>query len=80
MPVIPVYFDFLNSRFFYFLGKINWRIRTLRVPTEAFNKKGRTVDIYLGDLIPVEEIEKRTDDGDLADFLYQKTYEAKKIG
>lgn len=80
VPVIPVYFDFLNSRFFYFLGKINWRIRTLRVPTEAFNKKGRTVDIYLGDLIPVEEIEKRTDDGDLADFLYQKTYEAKKIG
>ena len=42
VPVYPVYFDFLNSRFFYWLGRIDWRIRTLRIPAEAFNKRGRT--------------------------------------
>ena len=49
VPVYPVYFDFLNSRFFYWLGRIDWRIRTLRIPAEAFNKRGRTVDVYIGE-------------------------------
>ena len=45
VPVYPVYFDFLNSRFFYWLGSISWKIRTLRIPAEAFNKRGKTVDV-----------------------------------
>ena len=77
-PVYPVYFDFLNTRFFYWLGKIDWRIRTLRIPTEAFNKRGKTVDVYIGDPIAPEEIQQFTDDKELADFLYARTYGAKK--
>lgn len=77
-PVIPVYFDFVNSGFFYFLGKIDWRIRTLRVPTEAFNKRGTVVDVYIGNPIPAEKIQRMKDDTELADFLYQATYDAKK--
>lgn len=76
-PIYPVYFDFLNSRFFYWLGRIDWRIRTLRIPAEAFNKRGRTVDIYIGDPINPEEIQG-LDDKELAEFLYKKTYGAKK--
>lgn len=78
VPVYPVYFDFLNSRFFYWLGKIDWRIRTLRIPTEAFNKRGKTVDVYIGEPISPEEIRRFTDDKELADFLYARTYGAKK--
>ncbi len=78
VPVYPVYFDFLNSKFFYFLGQIDWRIRTLRIPAEVFNKKGRIVDVYIGDPIPAEQIKAITDDNELADFLYTKTYGAKK--
>lgn len=78
VPVYPVYFDFFNSRFFYFLGNIDWRIRTLRIPAEAFNKRGRTVDVYIGDPIPANEIRSYTDDKQLADFLYQRTYSIKK--
>lgn len=78
VPVYPVYFDFLNSRFFYWLGKIDWRIRTLRIPTEAFNKRGKTVDVYIGEPITPEEIRRFTDDKELADFLYKRTYDAKK--
>lgn len=78
VPVYPVYFDFLNSSFFYWLGSIDWRIRTLRIPAEAFNKRGKTVDVYVGDPISPEEIKEISDDTLLADFLYKKTYGAKK--
>lgn len=78
VPVYPVYFDFLNSRFFYWLGQVDWRIRTLRIPVEAFNKRGETVHVYIGDPIPPEEIKSFTDDKELAAFLYDKTYGAKK--
>ena len=56
VPVYPVYFDFLNSRFFYWLGSISWKIRTLRIPAEAFNKRGKTVDVYVGKPISPEEM------------------------
>jgi putative hemolysin len=78
VPVYPVYFDFRNSHFFYWLGRVSWRIRTLRVPVEAFNKHGQTAHVYLGEPIPADVIQAITDDRELADFLYRKTYEAKK--
>ena len=78
VPVYPVYFDFQNSAFFYWLGRISWQIRTLRVPAEIFNKKGRTVDVYIGKPISVEEIQAIPDDTQLADFLYAKTYSSKQ--
>ncbi|GHT33946.1 hypothetical protein FACS189414_2760 [Bacteroidia bacterium] len=78
VPVYPVYFDFRNSNFFYWLGRISWKIRTLRVPVEAFNKQGQTAHVYIGEPIPAEVIQKIKDDNELADLLYKKTYEAKK--
>lgn len=77
-PVYPVYFDFLNSSFFYWLARIDWRIRTIRIPAEAFNKRGRIVDVYVGEPISPEEVQSFTDDTELAEFLYQRTYAAKK--
>lgn len=77
VPVIPVFFDFLNSKFFYWLGRINWQIRQLRVPAEVFNKKGRTVDVYIGNPIFAEELEKFDDPTALGQFLYDKTYNLK---
>ena len=71
-------FRFPEFRFFYWLGRINWRIRTLRIPAEAFNKRGRTVDVYIGEPVSSEEIQNIVDDKDLAEFLYQRTYAAKK--
>ena len=78
VPVIPVYFDCKNSNFFYFLGRINWKIRVLRVATEAFNKKGQTLHVYLGNPIPPENIKTILDDDSLANFLYEITYNIKK--
>ncbi len=78
VPVYPVYFDFLNTRFFYWLGSISWQIRTLRIPAEVFNKRGKTVDVYIGEPISPEEIAAIPGDKELADFLYKRTYGAKK--
>jgi putative hemolysin len=77
VPVYPVYFDFMNSKFFYWLGRIDWHIRTLRIPTEAFNKQGRTVDVYIGNPISVEKMKTLGDDTSFGEFLYKQTYNAK---
>lgn len=79
VPVYPVYFDFQNSYFFYWLGNISWKIRTLRVPAEVFNKQNRTLDVYIGSPVSPEEIQAFPDDAQLADFLYARTYESKTL-
>lgn len=63
-PVYPVYFDFQNTHFFYWLGNISWQIRTLRIPTEAFNKRGKKADVYIGEPISPEEIAAIPEDKD----------------
>lgn len=78
VPVYPVYFDALNSDFFYWLGRIDWRIRTLRIPAEVFNKKGKTFDIYIGNPISAEKIKSFDDSAQLGKYLYEATYGAKK--
>lgn len=77
-PIYPVYFDFRNSFFFYLLGCVSWQIRTLRIPAEVFNKRGRKVDVYIGEPVSPEEVAAIPDDKDLAEFLYERTYQAKR--
>ncbi len=78
VPVYPVYFDCLNSGFFYRLGRISWKLRVLRVAKEAFNKKGRTIHVYIGNPIPPEKIKMFSNDTKLANFLYKSTYDIKQ--
>lgn len=75
VPVLPIRFYDTNSIFFYFLGVISWKIRTLRMPYELFNKKGHRPRIGIGELIPSEEIAKFTDTKSLGVFLRNKVYE-----
>jgi putative hemolysin len=79
VPVFPVCFDCFNSRFFYRLGRISWKLRILRVAKEAFNKKGQTLHVYLGAPILPEKISQFQDDNAFADFLYKSTYDAKRL-
>ena len=78
VPVIPVYFDCFNSKFFYLLGRISWKIRQFRVAVEAFNKKGQTLHVHIGQPIPPETIQTMPDDDELAQFLYASTYNSKR--
>ena len=74
VPVLPVRFFDANSRFFYFLGLINWRVRALRLPTEVFNKRGQKPRIGIGNIISVGEQEKFNDALSLGAFLRQSVY------
>lgn len=77
VPVYPIYFDFNNSKFFYWLGNISWKLRTFRIVPEVFNKRGRTVDVYVGNPVTVEKVRSFTNDEELGRYLYDLTYACK---
>ncbi len=55
VPVLPIRFFDKNSFFFYVLGLVSWKIRTLRFPREVLNKSGRLVRVGIGPVISVEQ-------------------------
>lgn len=76
VPVIPIYFHDHNSWVFNVLGLISWKLRTLRLPTEVFNKSNKTLRMTVGQPISVEEQQAHAADiKELGEFLKQKTYE-----
>lgn len=77
LPVIPVYFHEHNSTFFNILGMIDWRIRTLRLPRELFNKAGRDMHVTFGDPVPPEKIAAFDDPEALGRMLREATYSLK---
>ena len=78
VPVIPIYFHGHNSWIFTALGMIDWRLRTLRLPTEVFNKKGYDFRVSVGDIITPETIAQYSTPEELGAFLKQQTYNLRK--
>ena len=56
LPVIPIYFDGTNSKWFHRLGKIHPILRTIRLPHELMNKRGTVVKVRIGQPISLDEI------------------------
>ena len=78
VPVLPIYFHGHHSWKFTALGIIDWRLRTLRLPVEVFNKKGYNFRVSIGDIISPEEQAKYSTPEELGIFLKQQTYKMKK--
>lgn len=74
LPVIPMYFSGKNSWFFNFLDLINWRLRTLRLGHEVYNKRGKTIYLRFGAPILPEEQAEYADIEKYGEFLKAKTY------
>ena len=74
VPIVPVHFIDKNSSFFYFLGLVNWKIRTLRLPREVLNKEGKTIKLCIGPLISVEEQGEYTQSDALGKMLRDTVY------
>jgi len=74
VPVIPIYFHARNSRFFYFLAKLNPMLRTAKLPSELFTQKGRVIKVRIGKPISVKDQEKYSNIKDFCDFIRRKTY------
>jgi putative hemolysin len=75
VPILPLRFFDRNSVFFYFLGLINWRIRSARLPYEVFNKANKKIRVGIGNLISVEEQEHYSDVKSFGAFLRKTVYE-----
>lgn len=74
VPILPVRFFGTNSCLFYGLGLLDWRIRLLKLPSELFNKKGKTIQLALGDIITPEQQDGYPDVKEFGEYLREKVY------
>lgn len=74
VPVLPIRFFDRNSNFFYFLGSINWKVRSMRLPKEVLNKAGKEVRLGIGPVISVEEQERCETKETLVKMLREAVY------
>ena len=75
VPVVPVRFFDRNSRFYYALGLIGYRVRFVRLFHEVFNKRGTCPRVGIGAPISVEEQEQYTDLQAFKAFLRRSVYD-----
>lgn len=78
VPIIPIHISGRNSRFFYSLGLIDWRLRNLRLGHELYNKRGKEIVFTVGEPISLEEQKNYSDLNLFGEFLKTKTYELSK--
>ena len=78
VPVIPIFFHGSNSWWFNLLGRIDWRLRTLRLPAEVFRRKSYDFKVSIGKPIMPEEYAQYTTPQELGAFLKKQTYSLKE--
>ena len=78
LPVVPIYFHGHNSWWFTFLGMIDWRLRTLRLPAEVFHRSHPKFRVSVGEPILPATMEAYETPEALGEFLKQQTYALKK--
>ena len=80
VPILPVRFFDHNSMWFYYLGLVNWKIRTLQLPHEIVNKKYRRIRIGIGDMLSVEEQSRHADPEEFGKWLRENVYDMEVPG
>lgn len=73
-PVVPIYFRGNNGLLFNLLSLIHPALRTAKLPSELFNKKGHIIKVRIGKPIPYIDIPNKEDNNSLLAFLRAKTY------
>src|SRR5215831_8257555 len=56
VSVVPIYLDISNSFLFHAAGLLHPRLATLLLGRELLNKRGRAVEVWIGNAIPAEKI------------------------
>ena len=74
LPVVPVFIEGRNSRWFYFIDKISNLLGTTRLPWELYNKKGKTISIQIGKPIQPNELAQFENPKQLAAYLRSRSY------
>jgi len=74
VPVIPVYFHGNNGLLFNLLSFIHPALRTAKLPSELFNKRGHTIRLRIGKAILPSDLKYQQNPSKLLDYLRTKTY------
>ena len=74
VPVVPIYFQGTNSRFFHILGRVLPKLQKVKLPSELFNKNKRIIKVRIGYPIPVKEQKGFHDISRYGRFLRTRTY------
>jgi putative hemolysin len=74
VPIVPIRFFDRNSRFYYALGLIDYRVRFARLFHELFNKKGTHPRLSIGETITVEQ-QDAVPEADFKAFLRDSVYQ-----
>ncbi len=74
VPVVPIYFHGNNGLLFNLLGIIHPTLRTAKLPSELFNKKGYTIKMRIGKAIQYKELEQFSNTDKLLTYLRARTY------
>lgn len=74
VPVIPVYFEAKNSKLFHFVGRFHPMLRTLSLPNQLFNKRGKTIPMRIGKPIMPNELAEYPDLEQLGGYLRSRVY------
>ena len=75
VPIIPVRFFDRNSRFYYALGLLDYRVRFARLFHEMFNKRGSCPRMAVGETISVPELDQYPDLQAFKAFLRSRVYD-----
>ena len=71
---LPVFFPGRNGLFFQLAGLVHPRLRTVLLPRELLNKRGRTLSVRVGSLIPARQLAQIESDREVVDYLRLRTY------
>jgi putative hemolysin len=72
-PVLPVYFKGANSLLFHLLGLVHPFLRTAMIPRELANKRGKSIEVKIGGLIPFRRLEVFDSDAEMLAYLNYRT-------
>jgi putative hemolysin len=74
VTVVPIYFGGSNSFLFHLLGMIHPALRTIRIPTELFNKENSVIRVRIGASISPDELNSFDKTAKLGRYLRTKVY------
>jgi putative hemolysin len=72
--VLPVFIQGRNSDFFQAAGLVHPKLRTALLMRELVNMRGKTIEIRVGQPIPISRLEKFNSDAEMTAFMRLKTY------
>jgi putative hemolysin len=74
VPVVPIYFHGNNGLLFNLLALLHPTLRTAKLPSELFNKKGQAIKLRIGQAIIPSKLPFSANSTKILDFVRAKTY------